>query len=270
MSQSPSEPARNLHSPAIAPSPVLAVDLNSESAEHQEAASRSWAPDSDSPADPLIYTTPFPIPWSPLAAPPPPPSSPLAPTLGAHWHPPAAPPLLPLAGPQALPLSTTRATATLLALPVNPLEGPLAGPSRRLDSLTAAEVYAIDTPRNPRTLHQLPAHSAIATELSNSNSPRSWRLCHTLDKIRNCGSSALHERDFLQDRLRLHHQHDSETNPGPMRNPRYRQRQQIPSEGLAFRNKDEINAHFAARDAADKARMEERASRAKERMTKLQ
>ena len=49
-----------------------------------------------------------------------------------------------------------------------------------------------------------------------------------------------------------------------------RRRQKIPSEGLAFRNKDEISAHFAARDAADKARMDERISRAKERMAKLQ
>ena len=133
--------------------------------------------------------------------------------------------------------------------------------SRSLDSLTATEVYAIETPRNPRTLHQL--YSAMATELSNSNSPRSWRLRHTLDKMRNCGSSALHERDFLQDRLDQH-----KGSSEPTCNPR--RRQVKPSEGHTFKNKDEINAHFAARDAADKARTDERICKAKERITKLQ
>ena len=109
--------------------------------------------------------------------------------------------------------------------------------SRSLDSLTTTEVYATEIPRNPRALHQL--YSAMATELSNNNSPRSWRLRHTLDKMRNCENSALHERDFLQDRL---HQHKISSEPTC--NPQRRQHK--PSEGLAFRTKDEINAHFAA------------------------
>ena len=49
--------------------------------------------------------------------------------------------------------------------------------------------------------------STIPTELSNSNSPRSWRLRHTLDKVRNCRSSAIHDQDSLQERL--HNQHET-------------------------------------------------------------
>jgi hypothetical protein len=90
-----------------------------------------------------------------------------------------------------IPNPTFNSTALVAPLPPS-------SPIRPLSSLTPAEVYAISTPYDHRTFHQL--RGSLALDLQ-GNSPRSSRLKHAFDKISNAHISKLHHCDDLEERL---------------------------------------------------------------------
>jgi hypothetical protein len=105
-------------------------------------------------------------------------------------------------------------------------------PPHRLDSLTAAEAFTIATPRNVKDLHHL--SRTLREEFEQSNSPRSMKLRHVLDKVENAGIFGLHQSDYLQERLA---RHDNAPNVPLKRQPR---RRLIPEEGAVLANVKDI------------------------------
>ena len=63
------------------------------------------------------------------------------------------------------------------------------------------EVHQISTPRNPQDLHHI-RHS-IATEFSQTNKFQDWATRYAVEKLANAATAALHERDELQQRLKI-------------------------------------------------------------------
>jgi len=76
-----------------------------------------------------------------------------------------------------------------------------ASPPRSLTAMSPTEVHAIATPRNPRAFHHL--SQSLTMDLQHSNSPRTWRISHAVGKLPNTGIAAIHERDYLQERLQV-------------------------------------------------------------------
>jgi hypothetical protein len=73
-----------------------------------------------------------------------------------------------------------------------------------------------------------------------SNTPRSWKLRHAFEKITNTGISAMHERDYLQERL----QAATKRREAVDSQPKPRKRRRIPEEGLILKNKEELRRYF--------------------------
>jgi hypothetical protein len=110
-------------------------------------------------------------------------------------------------------------------------------PPRPLASLSTAEVHAISTPRDHRTFHHLTQSMSLDLQ---SNTPRSWKLRHAFEKITNTGISAIHERDYLQERL----QAATKRREAVDSQPKPRKRRRIPEEGLILKNKEELHRYF--------------------------
>ena len=116
---------------------------------------------------------------------------------------------------------------------------------RPLFSLLPKWVHQILTPRNPRGLHQL--HQSISTEFSQSNKFEDWATRYAVEKLANSATSALHERDELQRRLKINA--DKQKQAKAAKKPRHK----IPAEGLQFANLVELRAHFLGRYLKDLA-----------------
>jgi len=134
-------------------------------------------------------------------------------------------------------------------------------PLQPLISLSPTEVYAITTPRNHRALHHLT--ESLSLDLQHSNSPKTWRIRHAVEKITNSSISTMHERDYLQERLRVATEHRKPPEVKP------RRRRRIPEEGLIFRNKAEIQQHFDGLQAKSKEVQSSKLQKLKEKAEKL-
>jgi hypothetical protein len=85
-------------------------------------------------------------------------------------------------------------------------------------------------------------------DLQDSNSPRTWRIRHAVKKLSNTGIAAMHERDYLQERLQIatkRQREKSEQKP--------RRRRRIPEDGLIFKNKEDLHRYFDNLEAKSKS-----------------
>ena len=88
-------------------------------------------------------------------------------------------------------------TPTAVSDPVPPR--PSTPPPRALSSMSPTEIYAITTPRDQHSLEHL--FQSVSLDLLGSNSPRTWRIKHVMEKFKNTGVTFGHEWDFVQERL---------------------------------------------------------------------
>ena len=76
-----------------------------------------------------------------------------------------------------------------------------------------------------------------------------------MEKLANAATAALHERDELQQRLKINA--DKQKRVKTAKKPRYK----IPAEGLQFANHAELQAHFSGRHLEDLANTNEKIER---------
>ena len=103
-------------------------------------------------------------------------------------------------------------------------------------------------------------------DLQHSNSPRTWRIRHAVEKLSNTGIAAIHERDYLQERLQIAAERRRENCEQPEK-PRRRRR--IPEEGLILKSKEEIQQYFDELEAKSRSTQLNKLQKLKERADKL-
>ena len=144
-------------------------------------------------------------------------------------------------------------------VPVAPLSP--SSPIQPLSSLTPTEVYAISTPYNHRTFHQL--RGSLALDLQ-GNSLRSSRLKYAFDKISNAHISKLHHCGDLEERL------ETETKrKAASRQQKPLKRRRIPDEGRAFTSVADIDDYEASLRRKSQDTQLARLARLKEKADKL-
>jgi hypothetical protein len=98
-----------------------------------------------------------------------------------------------------------------------------------------------------------------------SNTPRSWKLRHAFEKITNTGISAMHERDYLQERLQAATKRREAVDP----QPKPRKRRRIPEEGLILKNKEELRRYFDDLEAKSNEVRSSKLQKLREKVEKL-
>ena len=124
-----------------------------------------------------------------------------------------------------------------------------------LFSLSPAEVYQISTHCNPQDVHQL--HHAITTEFSQINKFEDWTTRYAMEKLETSTTAAGHERDELQERLRVGFKADERKRAKDNKKPS----RDNPAEGLQYANHAELQAHFSGRHLEDLANSIEKIKR---------
>ena len=150
-------------------------------------------------------------------------------------------------------------TPTAVSDPVPPR--PSTPPPRALSSMSPTEIYAITTPRDQRSLEHL--FQSVSLDLQGSNSPRTWRIKHVIEKVKNTGVTFGHERDFVQERLGAATQRHDNREAKPKR------RRRIPEEGVVLKDKKSLNEHINKAEAGSRCAQLGKLQRWKEKAAKL-